>query len=232
MLTFAFDLDNTLYDRNGAIYEAFRMSGLSKKINYDDFLNAFSHFSDIAFESFKKKKMSLASSQLYRIEATLHHFEYSYTSKELQNFQNYYDQAKKNIKLFDFVPIMLNELIAANAKVILITNGPVENQCRKISTLGLEKWFTKKEYFISEEIGLSKPNPDIFQFVERTMHLNPQRTWYIGDSYEYDVLGSLNAGWKAIWFNRSKEVSPSSIMQAHNGKELSDLLSTLLETHI
>ena len=33
------------------------------------------------------------------------------------------------------------------------------------------------------------------------MGLSKKETYCIGDSYENDVDGAKNAGWKAIWFN-------------------------------
>ena len=45
-----------------------------------------------------------------------------------------------------------------------------------------------------------------FQYIEKMFSLNPEETWYIGDTYEADVVGADGAGWHTVWFNhRNRE---------------------------
>ncbi len=45
-----------------------------------------------------------------------------------------------------------------------------------------------------------KPNKRIFDLVLEKAGLEPDEVWYIGDQYECDVKGSLNAGLLPIWY--------------------------------
>ena len=49
---------------------------------------------------------------------------------------------------------------------------------------------------------------------------------YIGDSYEYDVMGAKAVGWQAILFNPSREYIPGNIADAEISR-LSDLTNLL-----
>ena len=42
----------------------------------------------------------------------------------------------------------------------------------------------------------------IFKLVEHKMNLDPENTYYIGDSINNDIVGAKSAGWKMIWINR------------------------------
>lgn len=45
-----------------------------------------------------------------------------------------------------------------------------------------------------------KPNPRIFQLALEKAQLPPEDVWYIGDSYQCDVVGAKNAGLFPVWY--------------------------------
>ena len=45
-----------------------------------------------------------------------------------------------------------------------------------------------------------KPNKRIFDLALEKAGLQPDEVWYIGDQYECDVKGSLNAGLLPVWY--------------------------------
>ncbi len=53
-----------------------------------------------------------------------------------------------------------------------------------------------------------KPDPQAFKYVENAFALNPEETWYVGDTYEADVVGANTAGWHTIWFNHRNRECP------------------------
>ena len=61
-----------------------------------------------------------------------------------------------------------------------------------LGTAGLLDLF---EFVIdSHEVGVSKPNPKIFQTALDRMDLEPSKAWYVGDSVFHDVNGARAAG--------------------------------------
>ena len=83
-----------------------------------------------------------------------------------------------------------------------------EPQYAKVVALGLHKWFDDEHIFISGGIGYQKPDPQAFKYVENAYALNPEETWYVGDTYEADVVGANTAGWHTIWFNHRNRECP------------------------
>ena len=52
----------------------------------------------------------------------------------------------------------------------------------------------------SSNFMFRKPNKRIFDLALEKAELQPHEVWYIGDQYECDVKGSLNAGLLPVWY--------------------------------
>lgn len=81
-----------------------------------------------------------------------------------------------------------------------VTNGTKIAQDKKLKMSNLDKVF---DYvFISEEIGVEKPNKGFFDKVIETMELrDPSEALIIGDSLTSDIKGGNNAGIDTCWYN-------------------------------
>jgi putative hydrolase of the HAD superfamily len=53
----------------------------------------------------------------------------------------------------------------------------------------------------SDEIGLRKPDPALFLEGCRRLGTPPDRTLFVGDSLEKDILGAMRAGLESLWYN-------------------------------
>lgn len=62
--------------------------------------------------------------------------------------------------------------------------------------------------FLSAETGFLKPEPKAFATVQQKLSLFPGQLAMVGDSWNDDVLGALEAGWTAIWVNREHRPRP------------------------
>ena len=81
----------------------------------------------------------------------------------------------------------------------VITNGFAETQWMKIRQFGFDSVCTS--IIISEEFGLMKPDPAIFNEATQQAGYAPEHILYVGDSLTSDVDGALNAGWNMAWYN-------------------------------
>lgn len=55
--------------------------------------------------------------------------------------------------------------------------------------------------FLAEDIGASKPAPDMFHAALDVTGVKAEEVLHIGDNPEHDVLGALQMGMHAIWLN-------------------------------
>ncbi|MDW8050944.1 MAG: HAD family hydrolase [Armatimonadota bacterium] len=115
--------------------------------------------------------------------------------------------------------------LRARYPLFIITNGPAYEQRRELQALGIEPLFTV--IAIEGEVGIGKPHKPIFEFVQRQLQLPPEQILFVGNSWEHDVQGALNAGWQAAWLNREHLPHPqpdSPVPVLTNLKELLDHL--------
>src|SRR5690606_36993474 len=54
---------------------------------------------------------------------------------------------------------------------------------------------------ISSEVGRKKPHPQIFEHSIQALAIPAARICHVGDSWEEDIVGAMNAGLRAIYFS-------------------------------
>jgi putative hydrolase of the HAD superfamily len=58
---------------------------------------------------------------------------------------------------------------------------------------------------LSTEVGVAKPQPQIFAIALRKYRCPPELAWHIGDSFEEDYQAAQEAGLRGIWLKRTAE---------------------------
>ncbi len=87
--------------------------------------------------------------------------------------------------------------LAAKYPITIVSNGFVSVQYRKINASGLRDCF--QHIVLSEEVGITKPQPGIFEKALQLNGLQKEDVVMIGDSYTSDIQGAINAGIDQIW---------------------------------
>ena len=86
----------------------------------------------------------------------------------------------------------------------LITNGFQEVQHTKLNGSGLEPYF--ETLTVSEEVGVKKPNPEIFHYALRKAGAIAEESIMIGDEMAVDIDGARAAGMDTVMFNPKREI--------------------------
>jgi putative hydrolase of the HAD superfamily len=86
----------------------------------------------------------------------------------------------------------------------IITNGFKEVQHIKLDYSNLKQFF--EHIIISEEHGFNKPDIKIFDLAQQLTNSQAHECVMIGDNFDTDIMGALNANWKAIYL-AEKEVN-------------------------
>jgi putative hydrolase of the HAD superfamily len=98
------------------------------------------------------------------------------------------------------------EYLYRRALLVLLTNGITRVQKERITRSGIEIFF--KDIIISEEIGLTKPDPAIFLLAAKRINLAPSALLCVGDSPSSDIRGGFNAGMDTCWFRSTSADYP------------------------
>ena len=86
---------------------------------------------------------------------------------------------------------------------VVVTNGPVEVEEARIRRTGLDQYVA--DWVISEQAGVSKPNPRIFAMAAQRVRMRLGGAWVVGDSPEADIGGAAAMGLPSVWLHRGRE---------------------------
>ena len=117
------------------------------------------------------------------------------------------------------------EDVSETYRLGLLTNGAADLQREKIRESRLGPYFDA--VVISGEVGVRKPEPQIFALALDRLGVTAETAVMVGNSLGSDVAGAQRAGLKGIWLNRSgkernDEVEPDA--QIASLGELKDIL--------
>lgn len=209
MARIIFDLDDTLYDLMEPFQRAHEEVFREKTdADCEALFMASRIYSDEAFYLVRDGKLPSEEEFAYRIQKTYRDVGLTPNKEETDRFEERYRYYQKHLHVPEVIQQMLDHCVKEKTVMGILTNGTAVNQGKKIEVLGMEKWFPKNRIFISDEVGATKPDVRAFQAVEKAMELNPEDTWFVGDTFEVDVDGAHNAGWHVIWFNHRKRKAP------------------------
>ena len=105
----------------------------------------------------------------------------------------------------------------------LITNGFEEVQHTKLSGSGMEPYF--ETLTVSEEVGVKKPNPEIFQYALQKAHATAEESLMIGDEMAVDIDGARAAGIDQIFFNATGEnIEGERTYEVHTLLEIKNII--------
>lgn len=93
------------------------------------------------------------------------------------------------------------------ATLAIVSNGVASVQASRLRESGLEPYMD--EVFVSERLGVEKPNRRFFEHALRTLGVEQrEKVLVVGDSLTADIKGGQNAGLATCWCNFSQEPEP------------------------
>jgi len=99
-------------------------------------------------------------------------------------------------------------------------------QRKRIEASGLAGFFS--EIVIAGEVGLSKPDPEIFRLMAERLGVLPEECLFVGDSVQYDITGAASAGMKTVLYGANRSVSKAADHEAEDISDLAILIKDLL----
>jgi putative hydrolase of the HAD superfamily len=87
---------------------------------------------------------------------------------------------------------LMRTLRERGCRLGIVTNGFAATHHEKVDRLGLRPYIDA--LFLADEMGMVKPDPEVFRLACRTLGSEPARTAMVGDRYDRDVVGAAEAG--------------------------------------
>jgi len=199
-----FDLDHTLWDfeknSKSALKQMFKESKLNEKIEkFSTFHGVYQNANKLLWQQYGRGKIDKEILRTKRFSDALKYF--NIVDKDLVHrlSNSYIEISPYQKNLFPGAIETLTNLRNEGYKLHIITNGFLEVQHIKIREAGLKSFFDI--IVCSEEVGVTKPDSRVFHHAMEKANAPKEKSVMIGDNYEADYLGGLNAGMKSIFFN-------------------------------
>lgn len=110
-----------------------------------------------------------------------------------------------------------------------VTNGSYNVQKHKLEKSGLKELFD--DCFISDQIGVEKPNVEFFNYVKKAIgDIKDSEMIIVGDSLTSDMKGGNNAGILCCWYNPSEKKNTKEIKIDYEIKCLWDVKKIIFDS--
>ena len=145
----------------------------------------------------------------------------------------YHDTKFRELAPFDDVKPLLEDLRKAGLRRGIITHGRTLKQAEKLIRLDLLPYLDADAIFISEQIGISKPNPKLYGAALRDLGLDPLEAMYVGDNPAHDIAPPHSLGMVTVWAKRAAkhQLQASDVQPDHIVSNFNELRTILRERY-
>ena len=232
-----FDLDRTLFDFDAAekysFFEAFRSEGINGN---DEIFTAYKQINRELWNMYSNGEVSLDFVHENRFAQlfSLTHIQPNCETwdRSLQKQINYTSLNRKFSEYLSncnhLIPgsFALCKELSACYTLSIVTNGVTAIQKKRISKSSINDFFSF--VFISEEIGIQKPDIRFFNHVLSILEIgNPSQVLIIGDSLISDIKGGNDANIHTCWFNPRNEMNSCGIVPIYEIGCLDDVMDII-----
>ena len=202
--TLFIDLDNTLYDFSGNSREAYSI--VYTQFGYDRWFDSFEHYYTI-YEEYNLQLWALyAEGKITKDRLNAERYAHPLRVVGVPDADavsaRFWDEAMKRLplgqRLMPYAREVL-EYLRPRYKLYILSNGFTELQARKMRSAGIDHYFDG--VVLSEDIGVNKPNPAIFEHALRVADVSAAEALMIGDNFEVDIEGAQRVGIDQVYYD-------------------------------
>jgi putative hydrolase of the HAD superfamily len=221
---YLFDIDRTLFDFNANAKEAMRLSILEMHVqvsDFDDFWNKYqvvnAHYwhlyehGEIDKETLRRERIYQALVQVLGVD------DRAYADNLEVLYLGYMGRMTTMMPHAKEVVVALKE---RGARLGICSNGFSEVQYSKLINCGIRDYFCS--VVISDEVGVNKPFPKIFELAMKGAGGTRQDTIMVGDDVGVDIEGAQVFGIDQYYYNPGR--LPCDCAPTYTGDTLLDLI--------
>ena len=215
-----FDLDHTLWDfeTNSSKTFALIFERNELDLNFNDFIEVYKPINHKYWKLFREDKVSKKELRYFRLKEAFDAIRFEASDEVIHTLsKDYITFLSQHNALFDNA-IEVLEYLGDRYNLHIITNGFEEVQYKKMHNSKLLPFFDK--IITSEKVGVKKPNPKIFEYAMEISGALSNESIMIGDNFEADILGAINAGMQAIFCEFNGEIATEEVPTVYNLLEL------------
>ena len=208
-----FDLDDTLFNHlhsaRSALVELSHRYPVMKTVPVRELERRYSEALESIHVRLLHGELSQTAARTQRMQQVFQSFDLEISDQQaLQEYTDYrrdYDSV--------CVPVagsvrLLEALRAKGIRLAVVTNNLVAEQIPKLQRLSLDHFFEVTA--ISEEVGVPKPDPKIFEVTLSRLKLSASDVVMVGDSLSSDIAGAVQYGIRSVWLRRYNNAAVSA----------------------
>ncbi len=222
-----FDADGTLFDYNKA--EAFALQNTFVQIGRPfetQYLTEYRGINHQIWLDFEQGKIDQVTLRTRRFDSLFEAVGFQYDSQDFS--------AKYLVNLGNATHLMegaaeIARSLSQTCNLAIITNGLADVQKPRFAKSAINQYI--KAIIISEEVGVAKPDPAIFNIAFAQMgHPAKDEVLIIGDSLTSDIQGGYNYGIDTCWFNPDGKMNGPGVTSTFEIRKLKELTGILAIT--
>jgi 2-haloacid dehalogenase len=222
-----FDADKTLFDFKKAEREAFKNTMIDFGVDYDEDYH-FNTYEEINSAIWKELEQGLITQQKLKVERFRRFIDKIEMNFDENEFASTYMKYLGDGSFLFEGAIELIEDLSKKYTLSIVTNGLTVVQERRIKKSVIAKYF--KDIVISEEIGIAKPHPDIFEHAINNLgEFNKDEILMIGDNIGSDIKGGINYNIDTCWYNPNKVENKTDLIPTYEMSDYNEIRSLLLD---
>lgn len=221
--TILWDVDGTLLDFDSAECAAIRtlFSELHLGECTDAMLERYHDINISFWQRLERNEISKEQVLLGRFEQFFD--EYGISTDIVVDFNARYQLTLGDTIVFRDDSLNIVKSLKGKVKQYVVSNGTIAAQTKKLDRSKLGEQMDG--IFLSEELGVEKPNVEFFEQVLSFIHEDDYSTVLIvGDSLTSDIQGGMNMGIRTCWYNPLKKPVPPNYQIDYIISDLHELL--------
>lgn len=204
-----FDLDNTLWDVEPALLRAEKVQQEWLQKHRPGAVETYDHEALWEFKKSVWKRhpdllhhvSKLRVQMLYELQLAAGYKEQEARSGAEQAFAVFLEQ-RQQVQLYEEALAVLEQL-ASDYTLGALTNGNAD-----VYKTDAGDYFDFA--YLAEDIGASKPHPDMFHAALERTGVAAHNVIHVGDDPEHDIQGAQDVGMHTVWMNSQEKVWPDS----------------------
>ncbi len=209
------DADNTLFDFNAA--ERLAVNALMKAHGFRPsrkYVRLYHEINDGWWKRLERGEVTLEQLQQRRFE------QFTETVGMDGDPADINSEYKGNLGRFGTVlmpgALAFVKRLSRSHHLYIVTNGLASTQHQRFDRSPVLEYVDR--LFISEEVGISKPEPEYFDYVVDAIGAPREQMLIVGDSLTSDIKGGAASGIDTCWYNRRRKPTGDIVptYQAHS----------------
>ncbi|MGI4835660.1 MAG: HAD family hydrolase [Janthinobacterium lividum] len=203
--TVLFDLDDTLFDHMGTARAALAATAAARPtLQRVPLAELYQRYSDLLEELHPQVmagQLSYLAARQLRFQQLLAPYEGVVAAAVIAQVAEQHYAHYQRLRRPVAGALALLQALKPAYKLGIVTNNRTAEQQQKLRYLGMSELVDA--LITSEEVGVLKPDPLIYQVALTRLGARPAETVMVGDNWSADVLGALAAGIRPLWLNRT-----------------------------